>query len=779
MKRLRRIPILLMILAVCLISSSFQASVVESSGYPVVLNGETVYFETAPFQTGGTMMVPMREWANKLGASVEWDASTHSATAVREGKEWKVSVNQTTAYRNGTSHEMEQPAVINGDHLMVPLRAMSEGLGYIVKWDSVGEQVLVDDEGLFLPKVGTYDNLKALLAATVQKEETNLKLQGDSALIKSPMAMESAAVATGGSSADFSGTNLQVEGVDEGDLVKTDGEYIYQVNENRVIITSAVPATDMKILSTIDLNDVIHPADIYVDDRFLVVVGSAPVENRVLPMTKEKARTQDLVMPAIFPNSTKAVVYSLENRSNPALVREVELEGNYVASRKIGDSLYFVTQQYLNAYAILEKGQETRAPQYKDSAQSEEPIEIGYDQITYFPDFSGSNYLHVAGFRLDKGTEPVNVSTYLGAGEQVYVSLNHLYVTLTQYDKDEAAASESTEQSMKLRLPSRPLKANSQIFKFRLDEGETRYVASGTVPGTPINQFAMDEYEGRFRIATTTGDMWRNDEHTSKNNLYILDEAMNVTGKIEGIAPGERIYSVRFMGNRGYMVTFKTVDPLFAFDLSDPASPELLGALKIPGYSDYLHPYDENHLIGFGKEAVEVVEKDASGRAVGQPQAYYQGMKVALFDVSDITRPIELFNETIGDRGTESELLHNHRALLFSKEKNLLAFPVTVAEVSENKKNRMDVVSHGDFVFQGAYIYSLDPVNGFQLRGKISHLSEEDMAKAGQYWYDSRKNVQRILYIGITLYTLSPSEIRANDLQTLKPIQSIAIPPGS
>lgn len=166
-------------------------------------------------------------------------------------------------------------------------------------------------------------------------------------------------------------------------------------------------------------------------------------------------------------------------------------------------------------------------------------------------------------------------------------------------------------------------------------------------------------------------------------NVYILDEALKVAGRIEDIAPGERIYSVRFMGDRAYMVTFKQVDPLFAIDLKDPKAPKILGALNIPGYSDYLHPYDGNHIIGFGKDTVEKGS-----------MAYYQGMKPAVFDVSDVAHPKEKFKEIIGGRGTESELLHNHKALLFDREKNLLAFPVTVMEtekVSLKEKNSLSI----------------------------------------------------------------------------------------
>ena len=174
----------------------------------------------------------------------------------------------------------------------------------------------------------------------------------------------------------------------------------------------------------------------------------------------------------------------------------------------------------------------------------------------------------------------------------------------------------------------------------------------------------MDEYEQHFRIATTTRQVWDSDKMSS-NNVYILDDELDVVGELEDLAPGEKIYSVRFMGKKGYIVTFKKIDPLFVIDLSDHSNPLVLGKLKIPGYSDYLHPYDENHLIGIGKDTVEAADELTESR--GLDFGWYQGVKMAIFDVTDVENPIELHKVVIGDRGTDSPVLYDHKAFLFDR----------------------------------------------------------------------------------------------------------------
>ncbi|NLW06706.1 MAG: hypothetical protein GX039_01805 [Clostridia bacterium] len=639
------------------------------------------------------------------------------------------------------------------------------------------------DKAENLPVVGSYENLKKLLRQAEQKGTPRYsgitRLMAVEAEATTAAAGPSAAPPAAGKSAgaviagDYATTNVQVQGVDEADIVKTDGRYIYQVNNQRVIIVRAYPAENMQVVSSLQFKgEEFTPQELYVDDKYLVVIGTA-VNNT--PYLKSEQPQAYIYPPPYYRQSmVKALVYDLADKSNPQLIRELELEGYYVSSRKIGTALYLVANKNIG-YRILTENTPDLLPLYRDSANGTEFNRIGYERIRYFPDFIEPNYMLIAGINLDRPKEAAAVDAYLGAGENIYASLENLYVAVSHYEYEQPAIMPGTGGIARLGLVP-PIEHSTTIYRFALEQGRPSYTGKGKIPGTILNQFAMDEYQGYFRIATTDGDMWRDDEYTSKNNIYILGSSLNVVGRLEGIAPGERIYAARFMGKRGYLVTFKNVDPFFVLDLQDPGEPKVLGALKIPGYSDYLHPYDANHIIGFGKDTVEISQVDRQGKSAGS-MAFYQGLKLALFDVTDVQNPVEKFKVVIGDRGTDSELLRNHKALLFAKDKNLLAFPLTLMEIKDGSAiNYGSFPPYGEFTFQGAYVYNLDLVNGFTLKGRISHLSEEDYLQAGQFHYNSDSNIERILYIGDVLYTVSKTMIKANSLSDLTPINTLLIP---
>lgn len=584
-------------------------------------------------------------------------------------------------------------------------------------------------------------------------EESVMLLSADGDVAKSAEAPGSEAGLGSTEDTEYSSTNVQVEGVDEADIVKNDGEYVYVLKGATVRVVKAYPAGEMEELDRVTFTDTnFYPSDMYVDGDRLVVIGTSfgsvwdvsPTEQNLIP------ETTSTVLVYIFDITDKAAVSE---------IRELSFEGYYSSSRKVDDMVYLVANKSEYIYEIPEEYDENEiVPLYGDSAKEEvEPVS-GCTDIWYWP-VESTQYLIVAGIPIDDPVAEITKEVVLGSYGNIYASRENLYVAESSYGWDWWWGEGNSHEE------------ETNIHKFRLGS-DIEYLGNSAVPGTILNQFSMDEYQGNFRIATTLGNVW-DTENLSQNNIYILDENLNRMSSIEGIAPGEKIYSVRFMGDRMYMVTFKKIDPFFVIDVSDPYSPQILGKLKIPGYSDYLHPYDENHIIGFGKEAVDASEEEIGTRDLDF--AWYQGMKVAMFDVSDVSNPVELHKVVIGDRGTDSELLRNHKALLFDKEKGLMAFPVTLAEIPDEVKNDPETSAdtYGDYIYQGAYVYDVSVENGFEFKGKITHYNEDEIAeKAGYYWWGD-EDVSRILYIGDFLYTVSQAKVRANNLEDLEYVNEV------
>ncbi|MEX1029886.1 MAG: beta-propeller domain-containing protein [Paenibacillaceae bacterium] len=789
---MRRILLTIMLCFVLVVPQALAASSISSissnssnssnhtkaiTDVSLLLNGKPLQLDAESILQDGVTYVPMRSLLTALGANVQWDEATNSVTATHNETTVKVKVNETKGWTNGKEVLIAHPAQLIDGKVYVSLRWMNESFGAVVKWHAATRTAAVyyPEEGL--PRVGSYEHLKSLVSEMSNSYTMNNRLSKESiqmeskALEDAPTAAPAADAASGSGASDYSTTNVQVQGVDESDVVKSDDTYIYQVIEQKVVITRAYPADQMSIVSTIPYADTgFTPMEIYVEDEQLIVIGSSNSNKMdVVPMAEEKRMIYP-VEPTVY--TTRAIIYDMSDRTAPKQIREVEIEGNYVSSRKIGSSLYLVSNKNINYYYMANEQADVAAPTYRDSNSSDKMVPISYDEIRYFPDSIEPNYLLISGVNLNDNDQSMEVQAYLGSGQNIYASSEHLYVAVTQYDDIPIQPATDGVSSELTKRRYTPQSTQTAIFKFALFEGTITYMADGEVPGTILNQFSMDEHNGNFRIATTSGEAWRSDELISNNNLYVLNESLDTIGKVENIAPGEKIYSVRFMGDRAYMVTFKTVDPLFVIDVADPTNPSILGALKIPGYSDYLHPYDETHIIGFGKDTIEQSNKDEHGNIINTT-AYYLGMKIAMFDVTDVTKPKELHTLKIGDRGTNSELLNNHKALLFAKAKNLMAFPVELYEV---KANHTSPLEYGQFSYQGAYVYNIDVVKGFTLKGRITHITDEQLSKAGNNWYDSNKNVRRILYMDDTLYTLSNSMIRAHNLSDLQAIGSLNIP---
>jgi inhibitor of cysteine peptidase len=509
--------------------------------------------------------------------------------------------------------------------------------------------------------------------------------------------------------AEYSGTNVQTQGVDEADTVKTDGEYLYVIAKDRVFIVKAYPAEEAKVFSVIALNGSLD--EIFINEDRLVVFFDSQSQ---------------------VGKGCVARIYDVGDRTAPQLTREVAVEGSYFSSRMVGDYAYLVVRRYaevIQGEAVLPK------IRLAGSFEVIPATEIYYSDD---PDY-GYVYTTLLSINVkDDAEEPNHLTMLTGYTAIMYVSTENIYLA-------------TTSDTMTV------------LHLIHFENGEISHTADGEVRGQVLNQFSMDEREGYLRIATTsppsdpsaTQGMILNLE----NNVYIMDMNLNIVGTLEHIAPGEKIYSVRFMGNMCYLVTFRKVDPFFAIDVSRPYGPEIIGELKVSGFSDYLHPYDENHVIGVGKETVAAEEGDFS---------WYQGLKISLYDVTDNSEPKELAKYEIGNRGTNSPVLTDHRAFLFDQERKLLALPVSVAIINQSQyPNGVPPYAYGKTVWQGVYVFtvSLDLQDQITLKGTVTHVENGNLHIAHQ--------ITRVLYINDVLYTISQSKIKMNSLEDLSEIKEV------
>jgi len=525
---------------------------------------------------------------------------------------------------------------------------------------------------------------------------------------------------TGTPSLDYSKTNIQVEGVDEADIVKTDGDYIYLIANNKVVIVRAYPAESAAVLSRIAVNGTLN--QMFINDERLVLF----YENRSCNEQK-----------------TFISIFDVSDKEHPIIKDEIAASGQYFSSRMIGDYVYVLVMK--QAYAYNDDVSLPKIYRYKDT-QVIRANEIYYSSIQDY----AYMYITIMAVNVQDESEPSTYQSILiGYSAKVYVSLQNIYLAIDN------------------------CRERTIVYRIQVDKNKIAYAAYNEVPGVVLNQFSMDEHEGYFRIATTSWGMseipWFSGDSSGsvwQNNIYTLDMNLSIVGTLEGIAPGEQINSARFMGNMCYLVTFRKVDPFFVISLSDPRKPKVLGELKITGYSDYLHPFDENHVIGVGKETVA----DQSDWF-----SWYQGVKISLFDVADVSRPEQLAKYEIGDRGTDSPVLRDHKAFLFSKHKELLVMPVSVAEINESRyPNGIPPNAYGDFVWQGAYVFtiSLGLEEKIMLKGTITHVENGNLR-------NSAYHVKRALYIEDVLYTISDSKIKMNSLFDLSEIGELNLKEGS
>lgn len=516
-------------------------------------------------------------------------------------------------------------------------------------------------------------------------------------------------------SVPHSETNIQVSGVDEEDIVKTDGTYIYIVSSTSVEIIQAYPPSEMRNVSTIQAKDVLDMMvtdnaasiqGIYLSGERLVIIASVfdwefyrlNVEwiNGSSPITYEGPRSY-------------VVTYDISDAQSPRRLSSYGVSGGILTSRMTNDVVFLVTQSYSWIY-----GDEIATPKvWIGNMVGKMPL----DKIHYDPETRETDgFLNV--LSVDIRTEAHDfMSIVAGRASTVYMSQNALYITIQKWTGNIAISNDSGI------VATQEDSTKTTIYRIAVEGVRMAATAKGEVAGWLLNQFSMDENGPYLRVATTTSWM------DMKNSVYVLGSDLSIVGVLKGIAPGERIYSARFVGDTLYLVTFRQMDPLFVIDLSAPSSPVVLGELEMPGFSSYLQPVDKNHLLGIGREDNNV--------------------KVSLYDVTDPMKPSEVSKFVVDADYSYSDAQWSHKAVLYDSDRGILVIPVS--------SYTYGVYWNCSQYQQGAYVFTISAENGISLKGVITHSDDN--------YYMS--DVMRSLYIGNHLYTVSYTQVKANNIDDL------------
>jgi len=540
-------------------------------------------------------------------------------------------------------------------------------------------------------------------------------------------------------------TNQQVSGVDELETVKNDGQYIYTITNNTVAIVQAYPATNAALVSKVTVNGTLQ--GIFIVENRLVIVSQEPEYPYAYYGGGAKLPTVGTgiaqpsgiatIYPIGFSGTTSLFVFDISNHASPVLTTRVEVNGTLAGARLIGNYVYLVATQPVFCYGEIllpeqiVNGQVVRAT----------PMQVYHSDIFD----QGYSLTTILGFDTTQNNPNPAAKIYLiGTTSTIYVSLYDIYLT-------------------------QPVLSQSQetiVHRISIDGLAINYQATGAVPGHVLNQFSMDEYNGYLRIATTNCcsqsggpvPLAYAPAIEQETNVYVLDKGLHTTGKLEGLSPGEQIYSARFMGDKAYLVTYKRTDPLFVIGLQDPAKPTVLGQLNVTGVSDYLQPYDETHLIGIGQSGTDVAWENA---------VRFTGIKISLFNVTDPKQPTETSRYLIGGPGTSSPAINDHKAVLFDKTLNLLVIPV---EITAQPQNATYWYSYQP-IWQGAYVFNITPDKGIVFRGGITQLQNGQLPT----WQDNYLFITRTLYIGNVLYTISNNVMQMNSLTDLSELGSVSL----
>jgi len=564
---------------------------------------------------------------------------------------------------------------------------------------------------------------------------------------RAPAAGKAGAPTPPGQGPEYSGTNTHEAGVDEPDLVKTDGRRILTVSQG---VLRVVDAASRRMTGQLNLHDGPRDAVRWAEvdlllrgDRALVLIPGGHY-GVPLPMPVPERggvlRDPDLPMPTPqWPTGPRLLLVELAGGA-PRLAGEYTIDGELVDARQVGATVRVVVRSAprlafpydekqtdaervtANRAVIEAAGPDDWLPRYEVSVggtTTKGRIDCG--AVSRPATYTGTSMLTVLTFDLASPTlgtgDPVTV---VADGDTVYSNGASLYI----------ANDQRWRIGPRLDRPAVIPEQRTELYKFDISgTGRPRYVAAGSVPGWLINQYAMSEWDGHLRVATTVEQPSRG-EPRSESTVYVLrqrGETLVETGSVGGLGKGERIYAVRFVGSVGYVVTFRQTDPLYTVDLSDPTAPTVLGELKITGYSAYLHPAGDGRLIGVGQEATE--------------QGRIQGTQVSLFDVGDLARPSRIAQYHV--RYGHSEAEFDPHAFLYWPKTGLLVVPLMTRSGPGGEALVLRVTDR-----------ELVEV------GTVRHPATRGGMMPGQ--------IRRSLVIGDVLWTVSTAGLKANDVDSLR-----------
>lgn len=585
---------------------------------------------------------------------------------------------------------------------------------------------------------------------------------GWSGMAPAPTAEQNTADAggrSGGGTTSYSSTNVQESGVDESDLVKNDAENIYWLRGDTIHVCRAYPAGQMAELATVKLDS---PGEsLYLRGNQLIALSSRwsygyyrfgwdvfPAgATASLSDGAGSASTSEAVVGGVWNDGGQVTVSIIDvsDPAHPTTTATAKFEGQLASSRMIGNHLHLVVtttprlpdnpmpltvesmtlDEWLPDYEITTPGGSTQTGDMVAWQGAFRP-EVG----------DGYNITTVATLDVDNPSGGFVSTAITADAGLLYASTEALYVTDTQYDWYMGGS-----------------RTDTIIHKMSFTDTGTEYVASGIVPGRPLNQYSLGEYGGYLRIATHQ-DEWSIDGSGLRNGIYVMKETgttLDIVGRIDDIAVGETIYAARFIRERGYLVTFKRIDPLFTVDLSVPTNPRIVGELHIPGYSDHLQPISDNHILAIGKDAQDT----------GQ-FAWIQGVQLSLFDVTNLANPQLMFKEIIGGRGTNSEANNNPKAFIcYQPDESgptYLTFPIDLYSAGNSGPE------WGTHLFTGILVYSVSLQSGFTRLGSISTLPEGKSPNGCNWYY---YGPSRGLFIHENVYAVSDLGVKAAALSSL------------